>query len=319
MDKMNKITAIDYRARINRVIDYIENNISNEFNLDELSYIAGFSRYHFHRIFLSQTGENIFQFVQRIRLERAAILLQTNRSKSITEIALACGFTGSAVFARSFKKHFKKNATNFRKENAFVKNSNAGQTIGNKRKENIFKKMYVHPVDSRGRWKISGDKRIKYIEIKNVEDISIIYIRYTGNYKADSELFLSLFERLFKWTYARELTDDATKSILIYHDAPAITDEKKLRVSVCLTVRKEIKVSGEIGKLILAKGKYAVVRAEVTPNDFEFVWNWIYGVWLPESGYLPGDKYCFEVYQNSIEEALSGHYIIDVYIPVVPA
>jgi len=91
---MNKITAIEYRSRINRVIDYIENNISNKFSLNELAKTAGFSMYHFHRIFSNQAGENIFQFIQRLRVERAAVTLQINRNKSITEIALEYGFTG---------------------------------------------------------------------------------------------------------------------------------------------------------------------------------------------------------------------------------
>lgn len=41
----------EYISRINLVQDYIEKNINNVFQLEELAEISGFSKYHFHRIF----------------------------------------------------------------------------------------------------------------------------------------------------------------------------------------------------------------------------------------------------------------------------
>jgi AraC family transcriptional regulator len=41
----------EYIARINRVMDYVEKNYSKVLTLDNLADIAGFSRFHFHRIF----------------------------------------------------------------------------------------------------------------------------------------------------------------------------------------------------------------------------------------------------------------------------
>ena len=98
-----KYLAEEYSARINRVIDYIEENISHSLSLTELSNVAHFSPFHFHRIFSGMVGETLNTFIQRIRLEKAATKLILNPKKAVTEIALECGFSSSPSFARAFR------------------------------------------------------------------------------------------------------------------------------------------------------------------------------------------------------------------------
>ena len=93
----------EYISRINRVFDYVERNIGQEMSLERLAGVANFSAFHFHRIFHAMVGETLNQFVQRVRVERAASQLVVNPKKSITEIALDCGFSSSAAFARVFE------------------------------------------------------------------------------------------------------------------------------------------------------------------------------------------------------------------------
>ncbi len=56
----------EHQYRINKVIDYIELNLQNDFSLDELSRVAHFSKFHFGRIFQGVTGETPFQFIKGI-------------------------------------------------------------------------------------------------------------------------------------------------------------------------------------------------------------------------------------------------------------
>ena len=81
----------DYIERINKVIDYIELNLTNEIKLDDLAQIACLSKFHFHRIFNSFTNESLYSFVTRLRTERSAALL-LSQTKSITDIAFSCCF-----------------------------------------------------------------------------------------------------------------------------------------------------------------------------------------------------------------------------------
>ena len=75
----------EYVYRINKVIDYIQENLSSDLSLDQLAEVANFSKFHFLRIFYSMVGETLNQFIQRIRIERAADLLLLSPKSKITE------------------------------------------------------------------------------------------------------------------------------------------------------------------------------------------------------------------------------------------
>lgn len=98
----NELLKKDYISRINIVQDYIESHLDEAFTLDKLSHIANFSSYHFHRIYSSITNETLFQYIQRVRLEKAAMLLKSNPKEPIIQIAIRCGFANQASFAKAF-------------------------------------------------------------------------------------------------------------------------------------------------------------------------------------------------------------------------
>ena len=62
-----------YWERINKTIDYIESNLEKKITLNKLAQINHFSKYHFHRIFSSFTGESLYNFINRLRVEKAVI------------------------------------------------------------------------------------------------------------------------------------------------------------------------------------------------------------------------------------------------------
>lgn len=95
-----------YRQRINAVIDYVNAHLDRAHSLDELSRIARFSKFHFHRVFKNVTGETVNEFVKRLRLERAVKLLRRVPRLSVTQVALHCGFESASDFSRSFKHRY---------------------------------------------------------------------------------------------------------------------------------------------------------------------------------------------------------------------
>jgi len=107
-----------------------------------------------------------------------------------------------------------------------------------------------------------------------------------------------------------------TKFITIYHDKPDITDETKLRTDVCITVSPDTQVDGEIGKATIPAGKYAIAHFEIELDQYGDAWNALYGGWLPEGGYQPDDRPCFELYLGDPKEHPQGKHIVDIYAPV---
>ena len=94
-----------YRDRINKVIDYVNQNLNKSFSLEELAKVAMFSSFHFHKIFVALTGESVNFYTNRLRLEKAARLLKYSDSK-ISSVAFECGFSSPSTLSRSFKNHF---------------------------------------------------------------------------------------------------------------------------------------------------------------------------------------------------------------------
>jgi AraC family transcriptional regulator len=156
----------------------------------------------------------------------------------------------------------------------------------------------------------------KSVEVKELPEMTVAYIRYIGPYKGDEQLFAGLWQKLFGWAGPRGLLSNKDlKSLVVYHDDPNITSEDKLRMSVCISVPEETKVGGEIGKMKIEAAKYAIARFELDASQFQQAWDWVYSQWLPNSGYQPDDKACFEMYP---EEPKDGKFVVDICVPVKP-
>jgi AraC family transcriptional regulator len=315
----------EYKSRINRVIDYIDQNIDKSLTLDELAQVANFSKFHFNRIFHSFIGEALFQFIQRLRIEKGAYLLLTNPRKSITEIAYECGFSNSAAFARSFKDHFNMTASLWRKTKT-IDGSNMGKTkpnfriyFGNQRKELLPSSVYIDYGNKSQIWRIPMEKEERNVEVRDLPEMTVAYVRHIGPYKGDASLFERLSEKLFKWAGPRNLVNfPETKFLIIYHDDPEITAPDRLRLSVCITVPEETEVDGEVGKMTIPAGRYALARFELTPSDYQEAWDWVYGTWLPQSGFVPDERPCFELYPPESLAHPEGKIAVDICVPVKP-
>jgi AraC family transcriptional regulator len=320
----------EYIARINRVIDYIEMNISKELSLEELAVVAHFSPFHFHRIFSAMVGETLNSYIKRLRIEKAATMLIQSTRKSITEIAFECGFSSSSAFARMFQEAYHMNASEWRAgghlsiSKSSKKKSKEEKQVSNVRQEFIIRSLYTNTI-TKQMWRVemkaneANKKLITSVEVKDVPEMHVAYIRHIGPYAGDEQLFSKLFNKLCAWAGPRGLLHfPETKFLTIYHDNPDITDENKLRTDVCITIPPEAQVDGETGKAVSPAGKYAVAHFEISPDQYGDAWNALYGGWLPESGYQPDDRPCFELYLNDPKQHPEGKHIVDIYAPVKP-
>ena len=187
---MNKYQK-EYIYRINRVVDYIENNLDNDLSLEKLADVANFSPFHFHRIFSAFMGETLNDFIKRIRVEKAASMLLTDKERPISEVAELCGYNSLSVFCRNFKDRFKTSAQEFRIswEN---ENSKISKTDSKTDKLKVSPNEYVCDVKS------SKTRRIvmkKNVEIKEMPTMNVIYCRHVGQF----HLIGKAYEKLFKW------------------------------------------------------------------------------------------------------------------------
>lgn len=88
--------------RLQRVIEYIHENLAKEITVDELAAAASLSRFHFSRMFKASTGQSPSRFIGKQRLHLAESLLAAGRS--IADVAHVCGFSSESNFVRSFRR-----------------------------------------------------------------------------------------------------------------------------------------------------------------------------------------------------------------------
>lgn len=95
-------------------IDFIAQNYNRHISAEEAAAVAGYSKYHFLRVFKDAVGMEFSRYVNRVRFDHAVLLLKET-GLSITDIALATGFSDSAYFTRKFKEEFHTTPLIFRK------------------------------------------------------------------------------------------------------------------------------------------------------------------------------------------------------------
>jgi AraC family transcriptional regulator len=107
-------TRKEYARRLDRALQFIDRNLGGEITLARLAREASFSPFHFHRIFAGMIGEPPAEYIRRLRLEKAAVLLASDPGRTVTDIALSCGFSTSALFSRLFSARFGVTPTRWR-------------------------------------------------------------------------------------------------------------------------------------------------------------------------------------------------------------
>jgi AraC-like DNA-binding protein len=100
--------------RVGHMIGVLENDFAREWKLGDLLKIARMSRSNLMRVFRKATGQTPVDYLIRLRIQKAATLLRTT-DRSITEVALGCGFSDSNYFTRQFHKLLGESPTAYRK------------------------------------------------------------------------------------------------------------------------------------------------------------------------------------------------------------
>lgn len=86
---------------LNQVMDYIEQHLTEEISLEEISRYAGVSDYHFRKIFYYLSGMTLSEYIRNRRLSEANKDLLNK--ESVTDIAYKYGYESIDGFTRAFK------------------------------------------------------------------------------------------------------------------------------------------------------------------------------------------------------------------------
>lgn len=110
---MKQDTVDRHYEKVCKVLRHITQNLEEPHSLRDLSRIACFAPYHFHRIFREVTGEPLQRYIRQLKLDLAAYhLLSTERP--IIDVALEAGYQSHEAFTRAFQQTFRMTPSRFR-------------------------------------------------------------------------------------------------------------------------------------------------------------------------------------------------------------
>lgn len=115
---------------VKKVLNYIEDNIEKEINVDKIAQNVGYSKFYLNRIFSEYTGITIYKYLQIRRLTIAAgKLIKTN--EPITQIAYEAGYDSQQAFSLAFKQLYVYPPKVYRSIGVFVPKQNRIFLCGN--------------------------------------------------------------------------------------------------------------------------------------------------------------------------------------------
>jgi AraC family transcriptional regulator len=288
---------------------HIQTHLDDDLSLDQLAGRAGFSAYHFHRVFSEFVGEPVKEYIRRLRLERSTFRLRISDA-TILNIALDCGFKTHETYTRAFKRRFGVSPSVFRE---------------NHLREMKRRVREVHYADAQVRLgeidRLAGASKELNVRVESVRPIKTAFVRHLGPYESVLEpgsSLASLWEELFAWGNARGLIGPESLLIGVGHDDPSITPPDKLRFDVCVEVPEFADSTGNVAFQTLQPGLYAAARHYGSFDNLPDAYLHIGMQWLPRSKYRIAMRPVFEVYGHTrVNDDLQIHHT-DIYLPIEP-
>ena len=112
-NNINTDHNVSYDENILSIINYINQNLFTNLNIDHLANQFFLSKYYLMRKFKAETGYSIHQYILNKRLMVAKSRIKSN--ENLTQICFDCGFKDYSTFSRAFKQIFKQTPREFKK------------------------------------------------------------------------------------------------------------------------------------------------------------------------------------------------------------
>lgn len=279
---------MNYNRQLKKVIDFIGKHLDEDLTLSELSDIACFSKYHFHRLFTAFTGLSLQQYIRWLRLKRAAHQLIVNKDTSIIEIAIHAGFESHESFTRAFKQACHLTPSQFRAQSCC--------------------KAWEQPpycLPKKGETPMN-------ISIKTIKPRRLAVLEHRGDPLKVGESV----NRLINWakSQAVNLQPKPGEAFGFAYDDPQTTPPEEFRFDLGLTIPEQLTLEGGIIEKRLPSGRYAVAihkgaRHHISDTVYE-----LYRDWLPKSGEELGDLPCIFCYYNFDHEVAETELVTECWV-----
>ena len=280
---------MEWIERLNGAINYIEEHLGEDIDLNEASKIACCSTYHFQRMFAYMADIPLSEYMRRRRMSLAAVDLQSGDNKVI-DVALKYGYDSPTAFNRAFKNIH-------------------GIAPSQAKEKGVVLKAFP-PISFR--ITIKGDSEMNYrIEKKEAFRIVGVSSPLEKEIEKNFEIVPTMWANVASSGMIAQLAmmmDSELKGLLGVSSCNEAEDWKYY-----IAVASTKSLPDGIEEYIIPSATWAIFTGEGTNQSIQGLEKRIVTEWLPTSGYEYGNAPDIEVYLNP--DPQNAKY--EVWIPVV--
>jgi AraC family transcriptional regulator len=282
---------MNYRENMERIICYIEFHLDQELTVTELTQQAGYSLYHFCRVFQAYQGVTVMDYVRSRRLALAAQAIVHGKDGIST--ALEHGFDTQSGFSRAFKRAYGISPTQYKYKNI---------TQGGK---NMNVQIIQMPA-----FKVAG-----YGVDTNI----------AGSYTQDIAAFWEKCDSCWEGKLYNQLNPPKHGEVCLC--LPESRHSSNLVYVMGVIVEDFSLVSKDMVAVTVPAATYAVfttppifqvggVNEDLFAQGIHDTWRDIYDIWFEDSGYAYNeDGLDFEFYDERCHHTPNS--VMDIYIPIM--
>lgn len=253
-----------YQTRMQWVLDYIDRHLDSDLDLETVSGVAAFSKFHFHRQFAATFGLSVHRYVQLARMKRASYQLAYRGAQSVTDIALDAGYEAPDAFARAFRQRCGQSPSSFRQSPDWKPWLVAFGPLDNARSQ-IMQKTFT-PDD---------------VTIRDVPPVRVAIMEHRG----DPAMMGVTIQRFIAWRKAAGLHPRISPTFNVWRSERHPASPADYSVDLCAGTDQPIKPRGEQIKAgEIPGGRCAVLRVVGYTDNLEPAALYLYRDWLPASG-----------------------------------
>lgn len=282
----------NYQDRMRRVLDYIDRHLDADLDLDIVSGVAAFSKFHFHRQFTATFALSVHRYIQLARMKRASHRLAYMDAHSVTEIAMDAGYDAPDAFARAFRQRFGQSPSSFRMSPDWEPWLAAFGPLDNARSK-LMKTSFT-----------TDD-----VTIRDVPATKVAIMEHRGS----PETLGATIQRFIAWRKAAGLHPRTNPTFNVWRPV----SPGNYSVDLCVGTDQPIEANREDIKAgEIPGGRCAVLRVVGYTDNLEPAALYLYRDWLPSSGEEARD---FPIYCQRLSlfpEVPEHETTVDLFLPL---
>jgi len=290
-----KAALRNYQARMQRVLDHIDQHLDGDLDLDAVSRVAAFSKFHFHRQFSASFGLSVHRYVQLARLKRASHRLAAGSAPSVTQIALEAGYDAPDAFARAFRQRFGQSPSSFRKSPDWVPWLAAFAPLNHARSK-LMQTIYT-----------DAD-----VTIRDLPPIPVAFVEHRGS----RATLQNTIDHFIAWRKVAGLSPETSPTFNIFRSEREPANPADYAMDICVGTDLPVAAGDpHMQAGLIPGGRCAVLSVNGASHNLEPAALYLYRDWLPASGEEAGD---FPIYcRRQILAGQSMHDVVaELFLPL---